>query len=117
MWWVEIESVEPWLDSLDRDSLEHVVAALQLPREWGPQPGRPLVDTVANSRHRNMQELRSGSSGRTELRVLFAFAPERSAILLLGGDKSGDWSRWYRRMIPAADHLFDEHLENLRKGR
>lgn len=47
--------------------------------------------------------------------MLFAFDPERSAILLLGGDKSGDWTRWYRRSIPAADDLFDAHLHGLRK--
>lgn len=95
--------------------MAQVVAALQLLQEWGPQLGRPLVDTVAGSRHRNMKELRPGSRGRSELRVLFAFDPERSAILLLGGDKSGNWTRWYRRSIPAADDLFDAHLHGLRK--
>jgi len=53
-----------------------------------------LVDTVTASRHRNMKELRPGSSGRSELRILFAFDPKRQAILLVAGDKAGDWQRW-----------------------
>jgi hypothetical protein len=60
-----------------------------------------------------MKELRPGSSGRSELRVLFAFDPARQAILLVAGDKSGDWRRWYRRNIPVADDLFDDHLRTM----
>jgi hypothetical protein len=60
-----------------------------------------------------MKELRPGSSGRSELRILFAFDPERSAIMLIAGDKAGNWSRWYRKNIPRADELLDEHLEQL----
>ena len=71
--------------------------------------GRPLVDTVTSSRHANMKELRPGSTGRTEIRVLFAFDRQRKAILLLGGDKSRDWRGWYRTNIAVADDLFDEH--------
>ncbi|MCO5310254.1 MAG: type II toxin-antitoxin system RelE/ParE family toxin [Austwickia sp.] len=63
-------------------------------QERGPALGRPLVDTVTASRHRNMKELRPGSSGRSELRILFAFDPKRQAILLVAGDKAGDWQRW-----------------------
>lgn len=63
-----------------------------------------------------MKELRPGSSGRSELRVLFAFDPRRQAILLIAGDKAGNWQRWYARNIPRADDLFDEHLRGL-KGR
>lgn len=58
--------------------------------------GRPLVDTVVASRHPNMKELRPGSTGRTEIRVLFAFDVIRRAVLLVGGDKSTDWKGWYR---------------------
>lgn len=56
-----------------------------------------------------MKELRPGSTGRTEIRVLFAFDRVRRAILLIGGDKSGDWSGWYDVNIPIADNRFDEH--------
>jgi hypothetical protein len=60
-----------------------------------------------------MKELRPGSTGRTELRVLFAFDVARSAILLVGGDKSGDWKGWYEKNIPVADDRFDEHQARL----
>lgn len=56
-----------------------------------------------------MKELRPGSTGRSEIRVLFAFDRERRAILLVGGDKSEDWKDWYRTNIPVADERFDEH--------
>ncbi len=114
-WNVNPEFVAAWLISLDEDSYEQVVAALELLAERGPQLGRPLVDTVVGSRHRNMKELRPGSKGRSELRVLFAFDPERQAILLVAGDKSGDWKRWYAKSIPLADERFDSHLERLRR--
>ncbi|MCP2254236.1 hypothetical protein LY13_003001 [Prauserella aidingensis] len=114
MWSVDIELIAGWLASLDEDSREQVVAAIELLEERGPQLGRPLVDTVSSSRHRNMKELRPGSSGRSELRVLFAFDPERSAIMLIAGDKAGNWTRWYKKSIPVADELFDDHLRRLR---
>ncbi|MFT4188692.1 MAG: type II toxin-antitoxin system RelE/ParE family toxin [Aeromicrobium sp.] len=62
-----------------------------------------------------MKELRPGSSGRSELRVLFAFDPKRQAILLVAGDKAGNWKRWYRKNIPIADKLLDHHLHTLRE--
>lgn len=116
MWSVEVELIEGWLDSLDEDSWEQVMAAIGVLRETGPQLGRPLVDTVTTSRHKNMKELRPGSSGRSELRVLFAFDPERRAIMLIAGDKAGNWTRWYKKSIPVADDLFDDHLSTLRGG-
>ncbi|USQ80028.1 type II toxin-antitoxin system RelE/ParE family toxin [Ornithinimicrobium faecis] len=113
MWSVDIELIAEWLASLDQGSQEQVVAAMELLEDRGPQLGRPVVDTVSRSRHRNMKELRPGSSGRSELRILFAFDPERQAILLLAGDKAGNWQRWYKKNIPLADNLFDEHLRRL----
>jgi hypothetical protein len=74
-----------------------------------------LVDTVVGSRHKNMKELRPGSSGRSELRVLFAFDPERRAIMLVAGDKAGNWAKWYRVNIPIADGRFTEHLGRLER--
>ncbi|MDN5547892.1 MAG: type II toxin-antitoxin system RelE/ParE family toxin [Rhodococcus sp. (in: high G+C Gram-positive bacteria)] len=113
IWSVDVELVEDWLAQLDQSSYEQVVAALELLEERGPQLGRPLVDTVTASRHKNMKELRPGSSGRSELRVLFAFDPHRKAILLIAGDKSGQWTKWYKKTIPSADDLLDTHIENL----
>jgi len=71
---------------------------------------------VVGSRHNNMKELRPGSSGRSELRVLFAFDPDRHAILLVAGDKSGNWQKWYRVNIPLADELLTEHLKRRKEG-
>ncbi|TDP75121.1 hypothetical protein DEU31_3292 [Brachybacterium sp. AG952] len=113
MWQVDIAAIADWLRALDDDSREQVVAAVELLEEHGPHLGRPLVDTVSGSRHRRMKELRPGSSGSSELRILFAFDPGRQAILLVAGDKSGNWTSWYRRNIPLADDLFDEHLRRL----
>jgi len=115
-WEVDIELVETWLVELDQRSYEQVVAAIELLGENGPQLGRPIVDSVVGSRHNNMKELRPGSSGRSELRILFAFDPQRKAILLIAGDKSGNWKKWYRDNIPIADDRFDDHLKEL-KGR
>lgn len=113
MWEVDLELIESWLDSLDDRSVEQVIAAIRVLEERGPNLGRPLVDTVTASRHHNMKELRPGSSGRTALRVLFAFDPGRRAILLIAGDKAGDWHRWYKKNIPVADDLLDDHLRRL----
>ena len=79
----------------------------------GPALGRPFVDTIRNSRFKNMKELRVSSQGA--LRVLFAFDPTRRAVLLLGGDKSKDsrWNDWYVDAIHRADDLFEEHLRKI----
>ncbi|KAA1242941.1 diaminopimelate decarboxylase [Mycobacterium simiae] len=104
-----------WLHELDDESHVSVIAALELLQERGPALGRPLVDTVRDSKHKNMKELRPGSAGKSELRVLFAFDPRRIAVLLVAGDKSGTWDRWYRDNIPVADELFDNHLARLQE--
>ncbi|WP_296761260.1 type II toxin-antitoxin system RelE/ParE family toxin [Varibaculum sp.] len=115
MWTVDVELVSQWLLTLDENSRAQVVAALEILQEHGPALGRPLVDSISGSRHRNMKELRPGSSGKSEIRILFAFDPIRQAILLVAGDKSGQWQRWYRKNIPIADELYDWHLEQLRR--
>jgi hypothetical protein len=100
---------ESWAEQLNQADAEALLAAVRVLRDEGPTLGRPLVDSVAASRHSNMKELRPGSTGRTEIRVLFAFDQRRKAILLIGGDKSDDWKGWYRQHIPIADDRFDEH--------
>ncbi|MFE9243051.1 type II toxin-antitoxin system RelE/ParE family toxin [Nocardiopsis sp. NPDC006938] len=82
----------------------------------GPAEGRPLVDTVAGSIMANLKELRPGSAAGSEVRVLFAFDPWRSAILLVAGDKSGHWRRWYRVAVPEAERLYGKYLKE-REGR
>lgn len=114
VWEVEFDpSFEAWADQLAQPDAEALLAALRVLRDRGPTLGRPLVDTLEGSRHKNMKELRPGSTGRSEIRVLFAFGPECRAILLVGGDKSGDWSRWYDVNVPVADERFDAHLANI----
>jgi hypothetical protein len=93
LWTVEIDLVEDWLGSVDGETYDLIVAALSILAEQGPGLGRPLVDTIVGSRHNNMKELRPGSSGRSEVRILFAFDPKRRAILLVAGDKQGAWRR------------------------
>ena len=76
----------------------------------GPAEGRPLVDTVTASRVANMKELRPPSAGSSEVRILFVFDPWRSAVLLVAGDKSGQWTRWYRMAILQAEQLYEDYL-------
>jgi hypothetical protein len=113
LWSIELtEEVERWLlDELDDDGRRQIVPAIDKLEEVGPALGRPIVDRIKASRHHNMKELRS--TGGT-VRVLFAFDPQRKAILLIGGDKAGQWKRWYSENISRADDLYDEHLETLR---
>jgi len=114
MWEVEFAGeFERWWLTLDEDERESLLACIRVLRELGPLLGRPYVDTVKGSRHSNMKELRTQHRGRP-LRTFFAFDPRRRAILLIGGDKTGD-ARFYDRMIPVADRLFDEHLRELRR--
>ena len=115
-WTVEFHpGCEAWADELDQNDAEALLAAIRVLRDQGPSLGRPLVDTINGGRHKNMKELRPGSRGRSEVRVLFAFDTARHAILLVGGDKSGNWSGWYDINIPIADDRFAGHLKALAK--
>jgi hypothetical protein len=114
MWEVEYtDEFAAWWQALDENEQESIAASVELLRQLGPHLPRPHADTVATSKHSNMKELRTQHRGRP-LRTLFAFDPRRCAILLIGGDKTGD-DRFYERMIPAADRLYDEHLQTLRE--
>lgn len=77
----------------------------------GPALGRPLVDRISGSKYHNMKELRPGSVGVTEIRMLFAFDPRCEAIFLVAGDKAGNWRGWYDEAIPLADSRYAEHLK------
>ena len=115
VWEVDVELIEDWLDEADPDTFDQVIAAIRLLADHGPGLGRPLVDSIVGSRHKNMKELRPGSAGRSEVRILFAFDPKRRGIMLLAGDKHGAWQKWYRRNIPIADDRYDEHLKKLKE--
>jgi hypothetical protein len=101
-----------WHDGLDEYAQEAIRGAVELLAERGPGLGRLMVDTIRGSRHPNMKELRPRGG---HLRILFAFDPRRTAILLIGGDKTHRWQAWYQTMIPVADDLYDEHLRTLRR--
>jgi hypothetical protein len=105
--------VEGFLDALyetDRDSHKLVNQAILILERNGPAEGRPLVDTLAGSKIPNLKELRPPSGGHTEIRILFAFDPWRSAVLLVAGDKAGRWSIWYREAITQAEHRYEAYL-------
>jgi hypothetical protein len=112
-WSVKVtEEYAAWFTALIKDDLAsaiQVAQAVAALREEGPALGRPLVDRVKGSQIHHLKELRPGSQGRSEIRVLFAFDPARSALLLLGGDKAGNWQRWYRENIPIAERLYREY--------
>ena len=105
------DEVRDWIDALDNASHRLVVQAIDILAGRGPALGRPLVDHVEHSTIQNLKELRPGSAGRSELRILFVFDPWRSAILLVAGDKSGQWRQWYREAIPKAEHLLEIYLK------
>jgi hypothetical protein len=112
---VEVESFLDALYESDRDSHRLVNQAILVLEGNGPAEGRPLVDTVTAARISNMKELRPPSSGRTEIRILFVFDPYRSAVLLIAGDKSGQWKTWYRSAIPEAERLYENYLDERKK--
>jgi len=112
-WSVKVtEEYAAWFTALIKEDLASAVQVAQAVaalREEGPALGRPLVDRIQGSKVHHLKELRPGSAGRSEIRVLFAFDPTRSALLLLGGDKAGNWQRWYRQNIPIAEQLYLEY--------
>jgi hypothetical protein len=113
---VLVAEVDAWFVDLvtdDPTSAALVERAIDLLAMEGPALGRPMVDRVNASRHHNMKELRPGSSGASEIRILFVFDPVRRAVLLVAGDKAGNWKGWYDVNIPLADKRYDEHLAEL----
>ena len=112
-----LDELEPEFDELHEDVRAEILALTRLLQQFGPQLGRPRVDTLKGSRHANMKELRF-SAADGEWRVAFAFDTKRKAILLVAGDKSGvGEKRFYRELIRKADDRFDAHLARLTKER
>ena len=107
------DEFEEWWNTLSEEEQEDVTAAVYVLEEQGVNLGHPHTSGVHGSRHSHMRELRVQHHGRP-YRILYAFNPLRSAILLIGGDKTGD-NRWYEKYVPIADKLYDQHLVELRK--
>ncbi|MDF2366445.1 type II toxin-antitoxin system RelE/ParE family toxin [Sneathiella sp.] len=101
-----------WWDNINGSEQEDIAASVRLLEERGPQLPHPYSSGIEGSRHSHMRELRIQSHGHP-IRVFYAFNPERTAILLIGGDKTGD-DRFYEKMIPIADDLYDVHLQELK---
>lgn len=99
---------DPWFAALTDDEQERIVSAVNVLAAHGPALRRPLVGAIETSAYRNMKELRPTNS----IRIIFAFDPNRNVILLLGGDKQGQWNKWYRNAVRAADARYAQHLKD-----
>lgn len=112
MWEVELtEEFEQWWETLGEHEQELVDQRVKLLEAQGPGLGRPAVDTLHSSKIPNLKELRAST-----LRMLFVFDPRRVAVLLLGGDKRGDWKGWYVEAIPEAEAIYQRHLDRIGEG-
>jgi hypothetical protein len=109
------DEFEPEFLALEIDVQDEIFAMTRLLQQFGPNLGRPRVDTLKGSRHANMKELRFEAANGV-WRVAFAFDPKRRAILFVAGDKSGgSQKRFYRELVRKADARFDAHVERIKK--
>ena len=115
-WEVDLhDDFVPEYRDLDTDVQDELLANIELLERFGPRLGRPHADTLNGSRHANMKELRFDAAGGV-WRVAFAFDPNRKAILLVAGDKSGvSEKRFYHRLIDKADTRLDAHLAKVKR--
>ena len=102
-----------WWDSLSVDEQSSIRESVNFLAEVGPKLGRPAVDTLKGSRFPNMKELRVQHEG-CPYRVFFSFDPRRTAMLLIGGDKTGK-NRFYEEMVPKADAIYAQHLREIER--
>lgn len=118
VWVVEFHSeFVPEFAALEEAVQDELLAHVAVLEAFGPQLGRPRVDTLKGSRHANMKELRFDAADGV-WRFAFAFDPGRKAMVLCGGDKSGgSQARFYKHLITKADKRFDSHLSSLKKAR
>jgi hypothetical protein len=115
-WEVDLhDDFVPEYCALHPDVQDELLAHVGLLAQFGPQLGRPRADTLKGSRHANMKELRFDAAGGV-WRVAFAFDPNRRAVLLAAGDKSGSSEkRFYRQLIATADQRFDTHAARVKR--
>ena len=113
-WEIEYtDEFEEWWDTLSAEEQESIAVSVGLVETLGPNLPRPHSDTIKGSKFNNMKELRTQHAGQP-YRTLYAFDPKRTAILLIGGKKSGD-KNWYKTNISIADRLFAQHLKEFNK--
>ena len=116
MWEVEYtDEFEFWWETLTEEEQDAVSFSVGLLQDKGPSLPFPHSSDVRQSKHRSMRELRSQCRGQP-LRTFYAFDPRRTAILLIGGDKTGD-DRFYAVMVPKADKIYDKHLKEIQEGK
>jgi hypothetical protein len=102
-----------WWDLLTEPQQEALSARVELLERLGPTMHRPYSgEIVGSASDPRMKELVC-DVGAAHIRVLYTFDPRQVAILLLGGDKTGNWKEWYSENIPAADDLYKDHLKQL----
>ncbi|WP_163836090.1 type II toxin-antitoxin system RelE/ParE family toxin [Spartinivicinus ruber] len=107
---VTVDEFDQWFLGLNEAEQVSVLTVIKLLEVRGPELGRPYADTLESTKEvKNLKELRTQHQGRP-YRIFFAFDPKRQAVLLCGGDKTGD-KRFYKRMIPIAEGEFLKHLE------
>jgi hypothetical protein len=110
-WEVEYtDEFEAWWDGLSEAEQEDVAAYVTLLEKKGPTLSHPYSSDIRRSKHAHLRELHKGRP----YRVLYAFDPRRAAILLIGGDKTGD-ERWYDVHVPLADKIYDRHIAALKR--
>jgi len=116
LWTVELgDEFKPEFDALAEEVQDELLAKTRLLQQFGPRLGRPNVDTLKDSKHANMKELRFNAADGV-WRAAFAFDPRRKAIVLVAGDKSGgSEKRFYKQLIQKADGRFDAHLRQIAK--
>ena len=102
-WFLDLCESDPTTANRVMEAIDHLAQA-------GPGLGRPLVDRVHGSHLHNLKELRPGSTGRSEIRLLFIFDAEREAVILVAGNKAGQWIQWYRENIPIAESRYEQYL-------
>jgi hypothetical protein len=111
-WEVEFtDEFGQWWESLSAEEQDSVDSSVHMLEDAGPALTRPYADTIRGSQFPNMRELRIQHQGHP-YRVLYAFDPRRTGILLIGGDKTGN-SRWYQEFVPKADAIYLQHLLEL----
>jgi hypothetical protein len=110
---LRLPEVYDWELWLTPGNQTRVKRAFMLLRSHGPNLGRPHVDHLKGSAIRNLKELRIRGEGGSEFRMLFLFDGSRKAIVLVAGDKKGEWKKWYQKQIPVAEQRYLRYLKNL----
>lgn len=116
MWEVEYtDEFEEWWNTLNESEQIDVAAYVELLEKSGPNLRHPYSSGIKGSKYTHMRELRIQHAGKP-YRILYAFDPRRTAILLIGGGKTGK-DRWYEKYVPIADRLYEQHLAELKEER